>query len=74
MTTPTTPNLSDDICLMKKFAEENTDKFTDSQVNWIVKMRHKNGLAEADAVLKISNKIYIRRSKFFEWFIHQKAA
>jgi len=63
-----------DVCLPETLAEENPKLFTSGQVNWLVKTRHKNGLAEADAVLKISGRHYLRKSKFFDWFMQQKAA
>ncbi len=64
----------DDVCTPKTLAKENPDTLTESQINWLIKTRHKNGLAETGAVLKISRKIYIKKSKFFDWFMQQKAA
>ena len=64
----------DDVCTPKTLAKENPDLFTDGQVNWLIKTRHKNGLSDTDAVLKISGKLYLRKSKFFDWFLRQKAA
>jgi|GEM_PF-878342 hypothetical protein len=64
----------DDICLAKTLVKENPDKFTDSQINWLIKTRSKNGLTESGAILKISNKLYIHKPKFFNWFMQQKAA
>jgi len=63
----------DNICTAKSFAFENQKILTEIQVNWLLKTRHKNGLAESGAVLKISNKLYIHKTKFFEWFMTQKA-
>ena len=74
MTETTQQSTLDDICLSKAFAKENTDLFTDSQISWLIKMRHKNGLAETGAVLKISGKIYLNKPLFLNWFLNQKAS
>ena len=63
-----------DVCTPKTLAKENPDTLTESQINWLIKTRHKNGLAESGAILKISRKIYLKKSKFFDWFMQQKAA
>jgi len=62
-----------DICTPETLVKENPELFTESQLNWLIKTRNKNGLAETGAILKISRKIYILRSKFIEWFKEQKA-
>lgn len=49
------------------------DLFTRSQLNWLLKTRHKNGLGQLGAVLKISRKLYVRKSIFIDWFLKQKA-
>jgi len=73
--TETTPQSTlDNVCLPKALTRENPELFTESQVNWLIKTRHKNGLSETGAVLKISRKIYINRVLFLEWFLSQKAA
>lgn len=64
----------DDVCTPEALAQENSNLFTKSQVNWLVKTRHKNGLAETGAILKISRKIYINKSMFIDWFMQQTAA
>lgn len=74
MTETTPQNTLDDVCLPKALAKEHPDLFTESQINWLIKTRHKNGLAETGAVLKISRKIYLKKSLFFNWFVNQKAA
>ena len=74
MTEPSLSATLADVCLPETLAKENPHLFTDGQIRWLIKTRHKNGLADADAVLKISGKLYLRKSKFFEWFIRQKAA
>jgi len=73
--TEETPQINfDDICTAKTLAFENQKILTERQVNWLLKTRHKNGLASAGAVLKISGKLYIHKTKFVEWFLQQKAA
>jgi len=43
--TETTPQTSfDDICLPRTLAFENQKLFTETQLNWQIKARHKNGL------------------------------
>ena len=64
----------DDICLPRTLAFENQKLFTETQLNWQIKARHKNGLQESGAVLKVSGKIYLNRPKYFDWFMQQKAA
>jgi len=63
-----------DVCTPAALVKENPELFTEGQINWLIKTRHKNGLAETGAILKISRKIYLNKSKFFEWFMQQKAA
>ena len=73
--TETTPQATlDDFCTTETLAKENPDLFSKSQLDWQVKTRHKNGLADSDAVLKISGRIYLRKSKYLDWFLRQKAA
>ncbi len=62
-----------DVCTPETLANEYPELFTKSQINWLIKTRHKNGLAETGAILKISHKIYLQRTKLFEWFKGQKA-
>jgi len=59
MTETTTSTTLDDVCTPQALTKENPELFTESQINWLIKTRHKNGLAETGAVLKISRKIYI---------------
>ena len=55
--------------------EENPELFKDSQMNWWLKSRDRNGLSEAGAVLKIGHKLYLHRERFIRWFIsHVEAA
>jgi len=70
-TTPQTTLI--DACTPRTLAKENPQLFTESQINWLIKTRHKNGLADSGAILKISRKIYIKKSLFFDWFMQQKA-
>ncbi len=63
-----------DVCTPKTLVKENPELFTEGQINWLIKTRHKNGLAETGAILKISRKIYLKRSLFIDWFTSQKAS
>jgi hypothetical protein len=73
MTTDITPNPFDNIQTSQTMAFENSNLFTKTQLDWLIKTRQKNGLAETGAVLKISGKIYINKPKFFDWFMQQNA-
>ena len=53
--------------------EDNPALFTKPQLDWLLKARHKNGLAESGAVLKVSGRLYINKTVFFNWFMNQKA-
>ncbi len=64
----------EDVCTPKALVKENPELFTEGQINWLIKTRHKNGLAETGAILKISRKIYLKKSIFFDWFMQQKVA
>lgn len=48
--------------------------FTKPQLNWLLKTRHKNGLEQQGAILKISRKLYIKKSIFIDWFLGQKSS
>lgn len=74
MTEVTPQNTLNDVCLPKALVKENPELFTESQITWLVKTRRKNGLASTGAIIKISNKIYINKPKFFDWFMQQNAA
>ena len=50
------------------------DLFTKPQLSWLLKTRHANGLSQLGAVLKISRKLYIKKSLFVNWFLEQKAS
>jgi len=63
-----------DICSTQTFAEEYSDLFTPGQLSWLLKTRHKNGLSKAGAILKVSQKLYINKPIFFDWFMKQKAS
>ena len=62
-----------DICTPAILVKENPEILTDPQVTWLLKTRHKNGLADTGAIIKISQKLYINKPQFFEWFLKQKA-
>jgi len=61
-----------DIYTPAMFAKEHPQILTEPQVNWLIKTRHKNGLSEIGAVLKISRKIYINKPLFLDWLLKQK--
>mgnify|MGYP000627300347 CR=1 FL=1 len=62
-----------DIQTPESLVEGYPELFTTPQVNWLLKTRHKNGLADTGAVLKISRKLYIHTPMFMAWFMKQKA-
>jgi len=62
-----------EVCTPADLVKENPSILTEPQLRWIVKTRHKNGLAEVGAVLIVSRKIYINIPLFWEWFLKQKA-
>lgn len=63
----------DDVVTVDTLQESRPDLFTKPQLNWLLKTRHKNGLEQLGAVLKISRKLYVRKSIFIDWFLKQKA-
>jgi hypothetical protein len=67
-------NLLDDVVTIDTLQAGNPDLFTKPQLNWLLKTRHKNGLDQLGAVLKISRKLYVRKSIFIDWFLKQKAS
>ena len=56
-----------------EFSRKHNGRFTESQLNNLIKNRNRNGLSEAGAILKVSERIYIRESKFIDWFLGQRA-
>ena len=74
MLSETTQTSLTNVCTPASMVEENPDLFTEPQLDWILKTRHKNGLHETGAVLKISRKLYLNKSIFIDWFMSQKAA
>ena len=74
MLSVTPQNTLSNICTPASMVEENPALFTKPQLDWLIKTRHKNGLFESGAVLKISRKLYLNKSIFIDWFMNQKAA
>lgn len=68
----TTHNISKQLFRPKAFAKKHSDKFSSGQISWLVKQRHNNGLSNSGAVIKISGKLYIIESKFFDSLINQE--
>jgi hypothetical protein len=73
MPTQTTQNSLDDIDTVDTLHAAHPDLFTKPQLSWLLKTRHKNGLEQLGAILKISRKLYIKKSLFIDWFLEQKA-
>jgi len=73
MTTDQKQTIIFDVCTPETLSEERPDLFTHVQLVWLLKTRHKNGLSDTGAVLKISQKLYINKPLFFQWFLKQKA-
>lgn len=63
----------DDVVTIDTLQAGHPDLFTKPQLCWLIKTRHKNGLDQLGAILKISRKLYIRKSIFIDWFLKQKA-
>jgi hypothetical protein len=67
-------NLLDDVVTINSLQAAYPHLFTKPQLSWILKMRHKNGLDQLGAILKISRKLYIKKSIFIDWFLEQRAS
>lgn len=67
-------NLLDDVVTIKTLQADYPHLFTQPQLSWILKTRHKNGLEQLGAILKISRKLYIKKSIFIDWFLAQKTS
>ena len=68
------PNPLNDVVTVDTLQAAHPDLFTKPQLSWLLKTRHKNGLDQLGAVLKISQKLYIKKSIFIDWFLEQKAS
>jgi len=64
----------DDVVTIDTLQAEYPHLFTKSQLSWLLKTRHKNGLEQLGAVLKISRKLYIKKSIFIGWFLEQTSS
>jgi hypothetical protein len=64
----------DDVVTIKTLQAEYPHLFTKPQLSWLLKTRHKNGLEQLGAILKISRKLYIKKSIFITWFLAQKTS
>lgn len=69
-----TQNPLDDVVTVDTLQAAHPDLFTKPQLSWLLKTRHKNGLEQLGAILKISRKLYIKKSIFINWFLEQKAS
>lgn len=63
----------DDFEPQKVFAKQQQDKFTESQIAWLIRNRQSNGLQEAGAVVMVSRKFYINKPAFARWLLSQQA-
>jgi hypothetical protein len=70
----TTQNPLDDVVTVETLHAAHPDLFTKPQLSWLLKTRHKNGLEQLGAVLKISRKLYFKKSIFINWFLEQKSS
>ena len=68
----TTQNPLDDVVTIDSLQAAHPNLFTKPQLSWLVKTRHKNGLEQLGAILKISRQLYIKKSIFIDWFLEQK--
>ncbi len=66
-------NQLDDVVTINTLQAEYPHLFSKPQLSWLLKTRHKNGLDQLGAILKISRKLYIKKSIFVDWFLKQKA-
>jgi len=73
ITTQTTQTPLDDVVTIDTLQATHPDLFTKPQLSWLLKTRQKNGLEQLGAVLKISRKLYLKKSIFVDWFLEQKA-
>jgi hypothetical protein len=74
ITSQTTQNSLDDVVTIDTLQATHPDLFTKSQLSWLLKTRQINGLEQLGAILKISRKLYIKKSIFTDWFLEQKAS
>jgi hypothetical protein len=72
--TVTTQDSLNDVVTIDTLHAAHPDLFTKPQLSWLLKTRHANGLSKLGAVLKISRKLYIKKSLFINWFLEQKAS
>ncbi|CAA9892797.1 conserved hypothetical protein [Candidatus Methylobacter favarea] len=74
ITPQTTPDPLEDVVTVDTLHAAHPHLFTKPQLNWLLKTRHKNGLEQVGAILKISRKLYIKKSIFVDWLLKQKAS
>ena len=65
-------NLLNDVITITTLQAEYPHLFSKPQLCWLLKTRRKNGLEQLGAILKISRKLYIKKSIFIDWFLEQK--
>ncbi len=69
----TESNLSN-LILARNLHKEYPDLFNEAQIRWILNNRQDNGLHKYHAVLKVSNRLYIKKDAFFDWFSNQSSS
>jgi hypothetical protein len=62
----------DEIVTPDELVEQYPNKFTKTQIIWILRNRHKNGLEKTGAVSVVSRRFYIHKPTFTAWFLAQK--
>jgi len=64
----------ENIYTVEDLAKKHPNLFTARQLAWLIKSRHKNGLNEIGAVIKVSRRLYIKKPLFIKWFMQQEAS
>lgn len=62
-----------DIASPAELAREHPDLFTEPGLRWLIRQRHRNGLARAGAVLTVRNRVVLVRSRLERWLAEQVA-
>lgn len=60
-----------DFTPLEEFSKKQGGKLKPSQIRWMSRFRHTNGLSACGAIVIVSRKMYIHEGKFSEWFAKQ---
>lgn len=60
-----------DFTPIEEFSLKQDGKLKPSQIRWMSRFRHTNGLSACGAIVIVSRKMYIHEGKFSEWFAQQ---